>query len=231
MFEINNFKMQYEGIFFEDFNLLVENNNIYFVLSKNEMYINILFDVLQGFRKEESGTITFPDETINDPHKRPFSMVDRLQKIANFDTELTLRDFMDFSSKIRGNLKDKVLEILLHFDLFEKDLNQKIKNCDPIDFKAVYLALCLANNHTNIVINDFIRGEDKDFELKFNRLLEDLKKEGKAILYLSTDIFYAYQVADRVSFIKHGLVMPDTPIISDDLEEMDIMTLYKKYLS
>ena len=119
----------------------------------------------------------------------------------------------------------------MKFDLFERDLRRKIKHVDPFDFKAVYLALSIANDHRNIVIYDFIDEGEKEFESRFNKLLMDIKAQGRAILYLTGNIFYAYRIADRVSFIKDGFLMPSDPIVSDDLKEMDMMTLYKKYLS
>lgn len=62
-------------------------------------------------------------------------------------------------------------------------------------------------------------------------MLKEKAKEGKAILYLTQDLFYAYQLADRALFIKNGYLMPENPIHYDDLKEMDIMKLYNLYLS
>jgi ABC-type Na+ transport system ATPase subunit NatA len=120
--------------------------------------------------------------------------------------------------------------MLLLFNIFETDLKQRVRNASPTMIKALYLSLLLAKNTKNIVIHDFIRGEEKEFELTFNRVLLQLKEEGKAILYITDDVFYAYRIADRVSFIKNGYLLPSEPIESKDLKELDTMEVYKHYL-
>ena len=121
--------------------------------------------------------------------------------------------------------------MLLLFNCFEEDLRIKVRHADPARIRMVYLSLLLARDNTNIVVNDFIRGEERDLELKFNHVLLELKKQGKAILYLTGDIFYAYRIADRVSFIKNGYLVPDGPILAKDFKELDAMAVYKKYLT
>ena len=187
--------------------------------------------MLQGFIEIEEGKIFLDSNDETDLIERSILSVNRFENLRGFDREVTLKDFVDFTCSMGKEKKDEVLKILFKFDLFEKDLKKKIKLVDPFDFKAVYLALSVANDHKNIVIHDFINEGEKEFELRFNRLLKEIKKEGKAILYLTGNIFYSYRIADRVSFLKDGFLMPSDPIESEDLQEMDMMTLYKKFLS
>ncbi|MCP5053267.1 MAG: hypothetical protein GY940_39240 [bacterium] len=166
-----------------------------------------------------------------DRTERPVTIINRIENPGDFEPDLKLKDILNFHCNIGGMSKKRVLEILLLFNLFADDLKKKVRHCDPVDFKAFYLSLLLAKGHNNIVINDFIRGEERAFELKFNRVLEQMKKEGKAILYLTGDVFYAYRIADRVSFLKNGYLVPAEPILSKDFGELDAMDVYKKYLS
>jgi ABC-type Na+ transport system ATPase subunit NatA len=104
-----------------------------------------------------------------------------------------------------------------------------VRDLSPDIFKQAYLAICLACECGNIVINDFIRGAEKSFELKFNKLLLQKKAQGQAILYLGSDIFYASEIADRVGFIKDGRLLFEAD--AADLKDMDIKDLYLKFLN
>jgi ABC-type Na+ transport system ATPase subunit NatA len=104
-----------------------------------------------------------------------------------------------------------------------------VRDLAPDIFRQVYLAICLAADRADIVINDFIRGSEKSFELKFNKLLLQKKAQGQAILYLGNDIFYASEIADRAGFIKNGRLLFEAD--SADLKDMDIKDLYLKFLN
>ena len=76
------------------------------------------------------------------------------------------------------------------------------------------------------MINDFIHGAEKSFELKFNKLLLQQKARGRSILFLGNDIFYASEIADRVGFIKNGHLLFEAD--AADLKDMDIKGLYSE---
>lgn len=231
MIKIEHLEYGKNGSLLNDLNMGIENGEIYCLICKQEQCLETLFEILEGFRKINKGKIFVDSNDVTESEKKYISSVNHIEDIGDFEIEVTLNNFIDYMCGNNINLKNRVLEILFQFNLFEKDLNIKIKNSNLIDFKAVYLAISLMNDENNIVINDFIRGEDKEFELKFNILLEEMKQKDKAILYLTGNIFYAYNIADRVSFIKNGNLVPAEPIISKHFKEMDMMALYKKYLS
>jgi ABC-type Na+ transport system ATPase subunit NatA len=104
-----------------------------------------------------------------------------------------------------------------------------VRDLAPETFKLAYLAICLAANSANVVINNFIKGSGKNFELKFNKLLLQQKAAGRAILFLGSYIFYASEIADRVGFLKNGRLMFEAA--AADLKEMDIKDLYLKFLN
>jgi ABC-type Na+ transport system ATPase subunit NatA len=109
------------------------------------------------------------------------------------------------------------------------NLQKKVRDLPPEIFRQVYLALCLARDEPNIVINDFIKGTEKSLEMKFNKLLLQKKAAGQAILYLGNDIIYAAEIADRVGFIKNGHLLFEAEAV--DIKDMDIKDLYYKFLS
>ena len=116
-------------------------------------------------------------------------------------------DWIDFLCSACGLDRESIFKTLLVCNFHERQLKKMVRDLAPEIFKQVYLAVCLAGDSPNIVINDFIRGAEKSFELKFNKLLLQKKAAGRAILYLGSDIFYASEIADRVGFIKNGRLL------------------------
>jgi ABC-type multidrug transport system ATPase subunit len=231
MIEIKNLVFNEEEGYSHGIDLTVKNGEIFFLLGKNEKCLLTLFEILRGFKKIKKDKIFLDAVDISQKSNLPISWVNRIENISDFDVELTLSDFITFICNKNKTYKQRVLETLLIFNLFENRLKNKIKHVSHEDFKAVCLALSLSEDYPNIIFYDFVRGEDKEFEMSFNQLVKEKLGEGKAILYLTQDLFYTCQIADRVSFIKNGYLMPEKPILYEDLKEMDVMKLYKQYLS
>ncbi len=149
--------------------------------------------------------------------------------MADFETEARIGDWIDFLCACCGLDRESIFKTLLVCNFHERHLKKKVRDLAPEIFRQAYLAICLAGESGNIVINDFIRGAEKSFELKFNKLLLQKKAQGRAILYLGSDIFYASEIADRVGFIKDGRLLFEAD--AADLKEMDIKDLYLKFLN
>jgi ABC-2 type transport system ATP-binding protein len=231
MIEVRGLTSENNAHVLNDITLGVNNGEIYLLLCSREECTQAFADLLAGFQNITTGEFLLDSRAVTPVIGKPLTVIYRFDEPGFFEPDLRLRDIVDFYCRV-GNLdRKRVLEILLLFNIFEEDLKKKMRHAHPVDYKIVCLALLLGKGHDNIVINDFIRGEEKEFELKFNRVLLQLKKEGKAILYLTGDIFYAYRIADKVSFIKNGYLVPAEPIESKDLKELDAMEVYKKYLS
>ncbi len=128
-----------------------------------------------------------------------------------------------------GLCRENVYKTLLFGNFHERQLKKMMRDLTPETFKLAYMAACFAADHANIVINDFIRGAEKSFELKFNKLLLQKKIAGDSILFLGSDIFYAAEIADRVGFIKNGRLIFEA--VAADLKDMDIKDLYSKFFS
>ncbi len=230
MIETKGLTVQKADILLHAVDLTVNNGEIYLLMCQRERCATAISDIFAGFMPFQDGHIFMDTQPLTPLNGARAVFINRLENQTDFEPDMRLKDILDFYN-CRGDVSRKrALEILLLFNLFDEDLNKKIRHCDPMDFKAFYLSLLLAKDWTNIIINDYIRGEERAFELKFNRVLIQMKNEGKAILYLTGDIFYAYRIADRVSFLKNGYLVPAEPIISRDFEELDPMEVYKKYL-
>ena len=212
----------------QELDLTVQDGEIFCLLSKERSLLDSLFGVLRGFIAPNRGEVLYFGDPGPSGQNRTF--IPNVNPM-DFVLEATLNAYMSFFSRASRLKREDVFEILIKLNIVDADLKKRVRDVDGELFRKVILALLLASPVPNMVINDFIHGEKKAFELEFNKLLMKKRDEGRAILYLTDNIFYALHIADRVSFIKRGHLLPREPISSNDLEDMDLMRLYRKYLS
>jgi ABC-type Na+ transport system ATPase subunit NatA len=208
--------------------LEIADGEIYFLLDR--LGLDLLFHVLDGLRPADSGAVLFAgDSAPGNGRAGGAAFIDRVVDVADFETDARIGDWIDFLCKSCSLDRESIFRTLLVCNFHERHLKRKVRDLTPEIFKQAYLAVCLAPACGNIVINDFIRGAEKSFELKFNKLLLQKKAQGRAILYLGSDIFYASEIADRVGFIKNGRLLFEAD--AADLKDMDIKDLYLKFLN
>jgi ABC-type multidrug transport system ATPase subunit len=212
----------------DSLSLKIDDGEIYFLL--NRFGLDFLFHVLDGLRQADAGEVRFNGGIA--PGRGSAGIVaciDRVAEVADFETEARLGDWIDFLCAAGGLDRASIFKTLLVCNFHESHLKRKVRDVAPDVFMQVYLAVSLADDRRNLIINDFIHRADKGFELKFNKLLLQKKAQGCAILYLGSDIFYASDIADRVGFVKNGRLLFEAD--ATDLKEMDIKDLYLKFLN
>jgi ABC-type sugar transport system ATPase subunit len=207
---------------FDSLSLEVADGEIYFLLNRLAPANDALFRALARGQEERDGPIRFRGRP------QPAVFIDRIADSLDFETEARLGDWIDLLCAGCRLSRASVFKTLLILNFHEKQLRRKVRELAPAALQQAYLALALAPEHGSTVINDFIRGAEKDFELKFNKLLLQEKTQGRAVLCLGGDIFYASEIADRVGFVKDGRLLFEAE--ADDLKEMDIKDLYRKFL-
>jgi len=230
MITLKNLCMEHGDFYLSDVSLQVCNGEIYFLLNRQNSGNDLLFSVLSGFRAPAAGEI-FYDECRQGSAERPMpaALINKVPEAADFETESRIGDWIDFLCRCGALRRENVLQTLMVLNFNETNLQKKVRDLPPEIFRQVYLALCLAGNAPNLVINDFIKGTEKRLEMKFNKLLGQKKAAGQAILYLGNDIIYAAEIADRVGFIKNGHLLFEAE--AADIKDMDIKDLYYKFLS
>jgi ABC-type multidrug transport system ATPase subunit len=214
--------------YLDSLKLEIADGEIYFLL--NRFGLDFLFHVLDDSNRAACGEILFDGSVLSgNGNAGGAAFIDRVMDVADFETDARIGEWIDFLCACCGFDRESIFKTLLVCNFHERHLKKKVRELAPEIFRQVYLAVCLASEKGNIVINDFIRGAEKSFELKFNKLLLQKKAQGRAILYLGSDIFYASEIADRVGFIKDGRLLFEAD--AADLKEMDIKDLYLKFLN
>ena len=214
----------------DSLDLEVADGEIVFLLHRAEGWAEPLFRCLSGAARPDAGEALFDGVAAGLRRDGiPAAFIDRVTHAGDFETEARLGDWIDLLCDAGGAERGSIYRTLLVLSFHEGQLRRKVRDLRPEAFQQVYLAACLAPERRNIVINDFIRGAGKGFELKFNKLLLQQKDQGRAVLGLGSDIFSASEVADRVGFVKEGRLLFEAS--ASDLKEMDLKDLYRKFLN
>jgi hypothetical protein len=74
------------------------------------------------------------------------------------------------------------------------------------DILKLYTAVKTAADHEYIVMDDFLKGESRRFEVDFFRLIAALDAAGKKLVFLSTEMYYpAESLNEKISVEKFGV--------------------------
>lgn len=230
MITLKNLYLEDGDFHLSDVSLQVRGGEIYFLLNRQSLGNDSLFNVLSGFRAPAGGEIWYDGRRLSGSGPADsVALINKVIDAANFETEARIGAWIDFLCSGRTLAYENVLQTLMVLNFNETNLQKKVRDLPPEIFRQVYLALCLAVDAPNIVINDFSKGTEKSLEIKFNKLLWKKKAAGQAILYLGNDVLYAAEIADRVGFVKNGQLLFEAE--AADIKEMDIKDLYSKFLS
>ena len=143
----------------------------------------------------------------------------------------TARQNLDFFTSLAGrkNLKkEDYYMVMREVGLPERAFEQRVKTFSKGMRQKLGIAIAILKQAPALLLDEPTAGLDPKAAADFIELLFKLRKEGKAILMSTHDVFRAKEVADRVGIMKEGvLIMEKT---KEDLQYEDLEKLYLKYM-
>lgn len=93
--------------------------------------------------------------------------------------------------------------------------------------QKVAIALALARRTPVLLLDEPTSGLDPGATADFNRLLQELNREGVAILMVTHDLLGAADVADRIGFLAAGRI--DAEMAAEGPERYDVAALHRRF--
>ncbi|GIZ53318.1 ABC transporter ATP-binding protein [Noviherbaspirillum aridicola] len=93
--------------------------------------------------------------------------------------------------------------------------------------QKVAIALALARSAPVLLLDEPDTGLDPRANGELNRLLTDLRGEGKTVFMVTHDLLGAAQVADRIGFLSEGRIVDEFAAAGP--ERFDVDALYRRY--
>ncbi len=141
------------------------------------------------------------------------------------------RQNLDFFAKLGGKAsltKKDYYRVMGEVGLEEKAFEQRVKEFSKGMRQKLGIAIAMVKDAPAILLDEPTSGLDPKAGAEFLELLKRLKKQGKAILMSTHDIFRSKEIADRVGIMKEGkLVMQRT---REELAHEDLQKLYLDYM-
>lgn len=216
----------------DSLNLEIKPGEIYFLLGANGAGKTTTINLFLDFIKPTLGIawvngIDASQEPL-EAKKHVSFLSENVMLYGNF----TARQNLDFFAKLGGktNLtKADYYDLLRKVGLQDEAFEKKLKTFSKGMRQKVGLAIVLAKDAENILLDEPSSGLDPKAAAELVSLLLEQKKLGKSILMCTHDIFRAKELADVVGIMKQGRMVKQLTrkeFLNEDLEK-----LYLEYMN
>jgi len=113
-----------------------------------------------------------------------------IHKIHNndYDTGLTLYTWLRHECLLRDLTPSDILEKLIDLGVEDRYFDTKLKSLPRDILNLTFLAIKISESSRYYLLNDFISGMSRDFELKVKEILKRIT-DSAAVIYLSDQMF------------------------------------------
>jgi ABC-2 type transport system ATP-binding protein len=212
-------------------NLTVRAGEVYCLLGANGAGKTTTINLFLGFIPPTTGACFINGIDVGkDPleaKKHVAFVSENVMLYGNF----TARQNLDFFAKLGGKPdldKERYYQVMRRVSLQEKAFEQRVKTFSKGMRQKLGISIAIIKDAAAILLDEPTSGLDPKAAEEFQEILSELKKEGKAILMSTHDIFRAKEIGDRIGIMKEGrLVMERT---REELQVEDLVKIYIDYM-
>ncbi len=233
MIEAKNLSKRYEdGVLALDaLNLKVNPGEIYCLLGANGAGKTTTINLFLNFIEPTSGEAFLNDIDVEKDPLEAKKYVAYVSENVMLYGNFTARQNLDFFAKLggrRGLKREDYYRVMREVGLPERAFEQRLKEFSKGMRQKLGIAIAMIKDAPALLLDEPTAGLDPKAGAEFLETLLDLKRQGKAILMSTHDIFRAKDVADRVGIMKEGRkVMERT---REELEFENLEHLYLDYM-
>ncbi len=234
MFEAVNLTKQYEDgvVALDEVSFRVKPGEIFAILGANgagkTTTINIFLNFIEPTSGEAriGGIVTHKDPLL--AKQKVAYVSENVMLYPNFTAMQNLDYFARLGGKTGYSAED-YRNVLRRVGLEDGAHYKRLKGFSKGMRQKSGIAIAILKDAPAILLDEPTSGLDPQAAYEFQRLLESLRNEGKAILMSTHDIFRAKEVADTIGIMNRGkLVMQKT---AKDLAGENLEQLYMKYMA
>jgi len=234
IFEAVNLSKRYEdGILaLDDVSFSVCEGEIFSMLGANgagkTTTINIFLNFIDPTNGEAriDGIVTHRDPLL--AKQKVAYVSENVMLYQNFTAVQNLDYFARLGGK-KGYSREDYHNVLRRVGLQEEAFNKRLKGFSKGMRQKCGIAIAILKDAPAILLDEPTAGLDPQAAYEFQRLLETLRNEGKAVLMSTHDIFRAKEIADTIGIMNRGkLVMQKSAreLVGENLEQV-----YMKYMA
>ena len=202
MVSIQNLHKRFnKNIVLSGVNLEINKGGIFAVLGPNGSGKTTLIKSILGMVIPNKGEIEVLGENIkkssNYRHK-----IDYLPQIANFPSNLKVRELIRMIKDLRGKTNDDAR--LIELFTLEPFLNKKLGNLSGGTKQKVNIVLAFMFDSPLIILDEPTTGLDPISLIRLKELIQVEKENGKTILITSHIMSFVEEVSDEIVFLLEG---------------------------
>lgn len=200
----------------DDVNFKMEAGEIYGFIGPNGSGKSTTIRVLLGILRANAGEVRiFGKDAWNDAveiHKR----IGYVPGEANLWPNLTGGEVIDFFLNLHGSFNKKKRDTLI--ERFQLDPTKKCRSYSKGNRQKISLIAAFASEADLFILDEPSSGLDPLMERIFQKILLEIKAEGKSVLLSSHILSEVEKVCDRVAIIREGHVIEEGSL--DDLRHL-----------
>ncbi len=214
LLEMKNIRKSFNGVVvLNGVNLILEKGSVHALMGENGAGKSTLMNILCGIHKCDEGEILVNGKhvEINSPFDAQKNGIAMIHQELSPIPELTVAENVFFGREYRKRLfvdfekmfseTKKILDGL-HIDI---DPKAKMKNLKVADQQLIEIAKVVSRNAQIIVMDEPTSAiTDKEVENLFT-IIDNLKKTGKGIVYISHKIDEVFKISDAVTVLRDGV--------------------------
>lgn len=184
-------------------NLTISDGGVFVVLGPNGSGKTTLIKCILGMVLPNKGEISVKDISIKNNWEYR-QHIDYLPQIANFPTNLSVKELINMIKDLREKEGDDS-GLIKRFQL-EPFLDKKLGNLSGGTKQKVNLLLTFMFNSPLIILDEPTSGLDPIALLRLKELIKEEKEKGKTIVITSHIMSFVEEVADEIVFLLDGKV-------------------------
>ena len=190
-----------KNIVLSGLNLDIKDGGIFAVLGPNGSGKTTLIKAILGMVIPNKGTIKVLGDNIK--NKASYrNQIDYLPQIANFPSNLKVKELIKMIKDLRGDTKEDI-ELIKIFQL-EPFLNKKLGTLSGGTKQKVNIVLTFMFESPLIILDEPTTGLDPISLIHLKDLIQKEKEKGKTILITSHIMSFVEEVSDEIVFLLEG---------------------------
>lgn len=183
--------------------LEISEGGIFAVLGPNGSGKTTLIKCLLGMVIPNKGSISVMGENVKNGSEYRHK-IDYLPQIANFPSNLKVKELIKMIKDLRGNTTlDQELISLFKLEPF---LDKKLGNLSGGTKQKVNLVLTFMFNSPLVILDEPTSGLDPISLLRLKKLIQAEKDKGKTILITSHIMSFVEEISDEIVFLLEGKI-------------------------
>lgn len=220
--ELQNIVKEFPGVkALDGVNLTVKRGTVHALMGENGAGKSTLIKILSGVYQKDGGEIRIDGKTVSihspmDSKKLGISVI--YQELA-LVPELSIAQNIFLGKELKGKgpllnkmeMNRRAKELLERFNL-NMSPNKKVGECTVGQQQMIEIAKAIESDAWVIVMDEPTSAITEAEQVKLFEIIEELKKQGIAIIYISHRMSEIFQIADEITILRDGQYVVSAPV-------------------